>query len=318
MKALITGGSGFVGRALTRALLARGDDVDITGVDDQFDPGPLFPDAARRVRWFAVDARSDEQWDAALEATRPDLVFHLAAVSYPPDADRAPIATFDINALGVVRLLTAITRRRNAGILDPTIVVVGSGTQYGAHAAAEMPLDESAAQRPATIYAASKAAQELAALQHARATGARVVCTRSFNHSGAGQSEQYLLPALVGRVRGLARTNGRTLPLGNDAVRDFLHVDDVVAAYLLLAMHGVAGEVYNVSSGVGVSARTLAERVLLRAGVAADITTEPSLVRPTDIPVLVGSPAKLQRDTGWAPTKTHDDIIDDLLHASTD
>lgn len=318
MRALITGGSGFVGRSLTRALLARGDEVDVTGVDEAYDVSRFFADAEHRVRWSAVDARSEEQWDAALERSRPDVVFHLAGVSYPPDADRSPVATYDINALGVVRLLAAIQRRREAGTLDPTILVIGSGTQYGPHASSEMPLPESAEQRPTTVYAASKAAQELAALQYARASGARVICTRSFNHTGAGQSEQYLLPALVGRVRRLARSEARMLTLGNDAVRDFLHVDDVVAAYLLLAAHGVAGEVYNVSSGVGVSARTLAERVLLRAGVAADISTEPSLVRPTDIPVLIGSPAKLQHDTGWAPTRTHDDIIDDLLHASTD
>jgi GDP-D-mannose dehydratase len=52
--------------------------------------------------------------------------------------------------------------------------------------------------------------------------------------------------------------------------------------------------------------------------VTADISTEPSLVRATDVPVLIGSPAKLQRDTGWAPRKTYDDIIDDLLNATTD
>ena len=71
-------------------------------------------------------------------------------------------------------------------------------------------------------------------------------------------------------------------------------------------------------SGVGVSVRQLAERVLLRAGITADISTEPSLVRATDAPVLIGSPAKLTKETGWSPRKTYDDIIDDLLNATTD
>jgi GDP-4-dehydro-6-deoxy-D-mannose reductase len=95
-------------------------------------------------------------------------------------------------------------------------------------------------------------------------------------------------------------------------------VTDVVAAYLALVERGVPGETYNVASGAGISVRRLAEDILLRAGVTADISTDASLVRATDIPVLVGSPEKLMRDTGWVPRKTHGDIIDDLLHAATD
>ena len=72
------------------------------------------------------------------------------------------------------------------------------------------------------------------------------------------------------------------------------------------------------ASGVGVTVRQLAEDILLRAGVSADISTEASLVRETDITVMVGSSEKLKRDTGWVPRKTHADIIDDLLHAATD
>jgi GDP-4-dehydro-6-deoxy-D-mannose reductase len=96
-------------------------------------------------------------------------------------------------------------------------------------------------------------------------------------------------------------------------MRDYVHVDDVVDAYLSLAERGRPGESYNVASGRGVTARQLATDVLHRAGVRADISTDPALVRATDIPTLIGSPAKLARETGWAPRKTHLDIIDDLL-----
>jgi GDP-4-dehydro-6-deoxy-D-mannose reductase len=310
VRALITGGSGFVGSVLTRVLVARGDDVDITGVG--------HPVVTSPVRWFTVDSRDQEAIDAAIEQSRPDVVFHLAGVSFPPDAERAPADTYDVNTLGAVRLLGAIERRRRAGVIDPVVIIVGSGAQYGSHDASEMPLSETAMLRPATIYAASKAAQETAALQFALSGGMRVVCTRSFNHSGVGNGAQFLLPSLVSRVRRMAKAGPSPLTLGNDVIRDFLHVDDVVTAYLLLAERGRAGEVYNVCSGVGVSVRQLAERVLLRAGIAADISTEPSLMRASDAAVLIGSPAKLVRDTGWSPRKTHDDIIDDLLNAKAD
>jgi GDP-4-dehydro-6-deoxy-D-mannose reductase len=116
----------------------------------------------------------------------------------------------------------------------------------------------------------------------------------------------------------MRREPGGSFSIGNDVTRDYLHVEDVAAAYIALTERGRPGEVYNVCSGVGISVRDLARDVLLRAGLRPDISTDTSLVRATDIPVLVGSPAKLMRDTGWTPRKTHADIIDDLLNAATD
>ena len=143
-------------------------------------------------------------------------------------------------------------RKRGARALL-AVLVVGSAEQYGYHDASEMPLDETAAQRPLTLYAASKTAQEVAALQAHRSEGVRVVCTRSFSHSGPGQPAQFLLPSLVARALALPATGGE-LAIGNgDTVRDFLHVADVVEAYLALLELGEAGETYNVCSGDGIS-----------------------------------------------------------------
>ncbi|HXT15454.1 MAG TPA: GDP-mannose 4,6-dehydratase [Gemmatimonadaceae bacterium] len=319
MRALITGGGGFVGQWLARGLLARGDAVDLTGLGAAIrGPDILSRQERREVRWLPADMRDTEDVELVVQRSRPDVIVHLAGVSFPPDAERSPTTTYDVNALGAVRLLSAVRRQKSAGAVDPLVIIVGSGMQYGCHEPADMPLDERAVQRPTTIYAASKAAQEVAALQFHTSVGLRVIATRSFNHSGVGHGTQYLLPSLVGRVKRLAAGAEPRLVLGNDVVRDYLHVDDVVTAYLSLVERGQPGEVYNVASGRGVSVRQLAEDVLQRANVAAEISTDPSLTRASDIPVLIGSPAKLHEHTGWSPTKTHADIIDDLLHASTD
>jgi GDP-4-dehydro-6-deoxy-D-mannose reductase len=318
MRALITGGNGFVGQWLARALLARGDHVVAAGLQREPVHSVLRDDETRAIEWTVADVRSREQVERAIDSARPDVIFHLAGVSFPPDAERSPELAYDVNVLGAVRLLAAAARRRQAGDADPVILVVGSAVQYGRHDAAEMPLREDAELRPATVYGASKAAQEIAALQAFRHDGLRVIGVRAFNHSGVGHAPQYLLPSLVARARRIAAGAERALRLGNDVVRDYLHVEDVASAYLSLAERGRAGEIYNVASGSGIRTVELAREVLLRAGVAAEISSEPTLARASDIPTLVGSPAKLIHDTGWAPRKTHSDIIDDLLNAEAD
>lgn len=316
-RALVTGGTGFVGQWLARALLAGGSHVVALGLHPPAQ-GILSDEEKSAIEWLHGDVRDSDAIFRAIDAADPDVVFHLAGVSFVPEARDAPATAYEVNVLGAVRLLAEISRRRAAGAIDPAVLVIGSATQYGRHASAEMPLAEEAEQRPTDVYAASKAAQEVAALETQRGEGVKVICTRSFNHSGAGHPEHFLLPALVRRAIGLRESGKGELRLGNqESVRDYLHVADVVEAYLLLARKGVPGEVYNVCSGDGVTARDLAAEVLLRVGTTAEITTDPALVRGVDVPVLVGSPAKLQRATGWRPTRTRGDIIDDLIHAAT-
>ena len=92
--------------------------------------------------------------------------------------------------------------QRRAGTSDPVVLVVGSAEQYGRHEPTRCRSHEEAEQRPLTLYAASKAAQEVAALQAFRSEGVRVVCTRSFNHSGVGpRRSSFLLPAPRARAR---------------------------------------------------------------------------------------------------------------------
>ena len=266
-RVLLTGGGGFVGQWLTRALIERGDDVTLTGLGSLSDGPAVLTESERRgVRWVPADMRSQSDVDAMIEGSSADVIFHLAGVAFPPQADRDPATAYDINALGVARLLAVVARRRVAGVADPVVIVVGSAVQYGTHAAAEMPLVEEATQRPATIYAASKAAQELIALRDYYADGARVICTRSFNHSGPGHAAEYLLPSLVRRAKAIRRGESKGLTIGNDVIRDYLHVTDVAAAYLALAERGRPGEVYNVCSGTGVSVRQLADRCLASRG----------------------------------------------------
>jgi GDP-4-dehydro-6-deoxy-D-mannose reductase len=314
-RVLITGGSGFVGQWLSRLLLERGAAV-FGGTIEGAPGGALLSDKEKgAICWTQLDVLSEEDIGRALDASAPDWVIHLAGVAYPPEANASPVRAFEINALGAARLLWALAPRAKDS--NPRVLVVGSAEQYGPHQVSEYPLSETAAAHPLTAYAASKAAQELVALQIFRRTGLEVICTRSFNHSGPGHGESYLLPSLVRRARELPKSGG-TLRIGNSTPqRDFLHVNDVVDAYVRLLERGQPGEVYNVSSGRAMSVHDIAERVLKRSGTSAEIAVDPALVRPIDMPILVGDNAKLRRATGWTPHRSIDDIIDDLIHAET-
>ncbi len=299
-------------------MLARGWSVAGLTNAPLADDSLLGTEERAAVRWHEGDVRDRATIVRVLEAERPDVVVHLAGIAYVPAAGSDPGTTVEVNVAATARLVGEARLRRRAGTLDPVILVIGSGEQYGRHDAAEMPLAESAEQRPLTVYAATKAAQEMVALEAARSEGLRVVATRSFNHSGPGQAEHFLLPALVRRALRLRDEGGSVLPIGNTTpVRDILHVRDVVDAYLRLVERGTPGEAYNVASGRGWSVGDLAARVLERVGVPAALEPDPALVRAADVPILVGDAGKLRLATGWTPSLSCDDVIDDLIHAAT-
>ncbi len=316
MRALITGAAGFVGQWVSRELVERGWDVAGTSLEDP-PPSARPNDPLGSVRWHTADVRRGEALASLLDVTRPDAVLHLAGVAFVPAAQADPGAALEVNVIAVARLLAEVKRRRASGALDPVVLIIGSGEQYGRHDATELPLVESAEQRPHSVYAASKAAQEHVGLEAFRSAGVRVIATRSFNHSGVGQADHFVIPALVRRALALRTSGAGTLAVGNTAtVRDFLHVRDVARAYADLIDRGNAGEVYNVASGTGVAVGALAQRVLALVGVDAILNTDAALVRPADVPALIGDATKLRRATGWSPRFTLDSIIEDLIRAA--
>lgn len=324
MRALVTGAAGFVGQWLCGELLRRGWEVYGACLDAGAAApaagaaaGGLSAEEAEAVHWLSCNVTSHADLTNSLDSARPDAIFHLAGVSYLPDAGSDPAGALAVNTVSAARLLAELGQRRRTGTLDPVVLVVGSGEQYGRHAPEEQPLGEGAAQLPMSVYAASKAAQEVVALEAFRSDGIRVVATRPFNHSGRGQSPRFVIPALARRALVLRDTPGGVLPLGNSTpVRDFLHVADVVRAYVLLAERGKAGEVYNIASGRGVEIGELAARILTLAGADASLEVDPALVRPVDVPMLVGDPSKLAATTGWSVEHSLDSIIEEVIRAT--
>ncbi len=318
VRALITGAAGFVGGWLIQAMKQEKMRVFAMATNEQSGQSEDI------AEWLYGDIRDEKYVATAVKHAQADVIVHLAAISHLPTAAADPASAWDVNVTSAARLLTSVVRAREGGAADPVVLVIGSAEQYGRHGVektdnSEAPIRETAPQEPRTIYAATKCAQELLAMQYWRSDGLKVVAVRSFNHSGRGQEPRFLLPALVSRALALREApDPSPMMVGNTTpVRDFLHVSDVVAAYISLCKEGNPGEVYNVSSGRGYSVEQVLHKVLERVGIDAPIVEDPRLVRVVDVPYLVGNSDKLQHATGWRVTQSMDDIIDDLINAAT-
>jgi GDP-4-dehydro-6-deoxy-D-mannose reductase len=291
VKALVTGSNGFVGRELVAHLEAAGDEVvglDRSSGADVTDAGAIREIIARH---------------------RPRAVYHLAAVSHIGDSWSAPARVFRVNAEGTLNVLMAA---RDAGV--ERVLVVGSADEYGLVSEDDLPLSEEAPLRPITPYGASKVAAEYLALQAFLGDGLGALRVRSFNHTGPGQAEHFLVPALARRIAAAERDGRKQAPVGSlDPVRDFLDVADVVAAYRLLVERGVAGEAYNVCSGVGRSVAEVAETLLAMAHHAIELVPDPAMMRRLEVPRLVGDNTRLRATTGWSPTIPFEDTLAAIL-----
>jgi GDP-4-dehydro-6-deoxy-D-mannose reductase len=291
VRALLTGGNGFVGKHLAAALRARGDEVLTAGRagDGSVD--------------FPLEMTDAQSVHAAVEGAQPDVVFHLAAQAFVPEATRDPLATYEVNALGTARLFDALRALRDRPV--PRVVVVSSGEVYGAREPAEQPLRESLAPQPITTYAASKVASEAIALASARTYGISTIVTRAFNHIGPGQSDRFAVAAFARGLAAIAAGAKPVLEVGNlTARRDFLDVRDVVDAYIALAERGTSGEIYNVCSGLPVAIQEVLRQLIMLARVAVEVREDPARLRPSDVPLAYGDNAKLRAATGWQPRFT--------------
>jgi GDP-4-dehydro-6-deoxy-D-mannose reductase len=296
MRAAVTGSSGFVGSHLIPYLRSHGDEV--VTIDRSGTPPVDVTDAAE-VR-------------DVVRAARPDAVYHLAALSHVGRSWDAPETVFRVNAIGALNVLRACA---DAGV--ERVLVAGSADEYGAVGPDDLPLTEEAPIRPVTPYGASKAAADVLALQAFLGDGLGTLRVRAFNHTGPGQSTSMLVPGLAQRIADAERAAGSKVDVGRlDVVRDLSDVRDVVRAYRLLVEHGTPGEAYNVCSGRGVTVRDVADTLLSMSDAPLELVVDPELVRPVDVPRLVGDPGRLRAATGWEPEIPLDDTLRDVLTAA--
>jgi GDP-4-dehydro-6-deoxy-D-mannose reductase len=308
---LLTGGAGFVGSYLSKALAATYPDAMRTVL---VRPGDRFNGAD----WgsIAADLLDESAIDSAVRELKPDLVVHLAGQASVGHALAEAELTWRLNFCGSFNLAVALARHsRGVTVLFPSsISVYGASFRSGA-------VEETTALRPLDAYGRSKAAAE-AMFGDVLAPDARLIIARPVNHSGPRQnSAAFVLASIASQIAGIE--SGRLEPrlhVGDlSKARDFLDVRDVVAAYLaLIAASDKFRDrvsVFNVASGQAHTIKSLLDGLRSRAKRAFEVVVDERLLRPanTDLQCVASHAEALRAVTGWAPRHSIDDMLQSLL-----
>jgi GDP-4-dehydro-6-deoxy-D-mannose reductase len=283
-RALVTGGTGFLGSHLARELAENGFDVRAVG-----SPGGdvTDPEAMRRL----------------VAEARPTHVFQLAGVRE---------GTLDellrVNVYGTVNLLEAVATEAQTA----RTVVVGSAAEYGE--ATREPVDEDHPLQPRTDYGVAKAAQELAAVAVAARRGLYVTRVRLFNLLGPGEPTSFVASAIAARIAAIqSGTASPPLRTGDLTTRrDFVDIRDAARALRLAATRGAGGAVYNVCSGRATPIRTLVDELLALAGLDVPVESDAGSAA-LNVRGYAGTAERLRAATGWEPERSLAGSLADVL-----
>ena len=314
MRCLITGLSGFAGSHLAEYYLELGWEVIGTRrVRSRLDNiEHILPD----ITLLECELTDPHAVKTLLREAKPDRIHYLAATAFVPSSWIAPEATFQNNTLAVCHLLEAIRTE----LPDCPCHFSGSSEEYGLVHPDETPITENNPLQPSSPYGVSKVAADLLCQQYYRSYGLPIIITRAFNHEGQRRGEDYVLSNFCKQAAQFvaAAPNGNPLPsvlkVGDlSSIRDFTHVKDMVRAYALAIEKCEPGTPFNICSGSGITIGDALDLILKEAGLTGlvHIKQDPTRMRPSDVPLLIGDCTRFRNATGWKPHYGIHEIIRD-------
>jgi GDP-4-dehydro-6-deoxy-D-mannose reductase len=294
---LVTGADGFVGRHLRPVLATAFPGAEIQGTG-------------------GVDITNRAAVFAAVAAALPTVCVHLAGIAAVGQALADQPRAWAVNLHGALNLADAIL----AHAPDCRLIFISSAEVYGGSFKAGVALDETAALAPMNLYAATKAAAELA-LGAMAGNGLRLLRLRPFNHTGPGQAEAFVVPAFAGQI---ARIEAGLAPpvIAVGALRparDFLDVRDVCAAYAACVQRaGMLPDnaVLNIASGRAVMIGDILQMLLDQARVKIAVEEDPARLRAVEIERAVGDAGLAERLLGWRPRIALEETLAGVLAAA--
>lgn len=297
-RALITGINGFAGPYLKEELEQNGYTVFGLGTEAHEEQG----------RYFQADITDKKRVEEVIHEIYPTYVFHLAGISSPPFAEKNSELTQAVNVEGTRNLLESCVALGNS----PRILIVGSSYVYGEPQ--YLPIDEKHSLQGTGVYTQSRIAQEELAKSYMNYLS--LIITRSFNHTGPGQSDTFVVPKIVKQALEVQRGLRRELAMGNmDVKRDITHVRDVISAYRLLLEQPRTGVISNVCRGESIALKDIVEyvRVLTRCD-EMPVAVNSDFMRSGDAPDIYGSTALLRTLIDWQPRFDYQAMIADVYY----
>ena len=295
MRAMVTGGAGFIGSNLVDRLLAEGHDVEVV---DDLSTGSLANLADARalgsaMRFHNLDVRSGDLVDL-VRHRRPEVIFHLAAQADVRVSVERPVFDAEVNILGTIQVLEGA----RAGGTAKIVFAASGGTLYGEPDGSDLPVDEHQPHKPLSPYGVSKksaidylvAYRELHGIEFTALALANVYGPRQDPHGEAGVVAIFAGNLVAGRPCVVFGDGSQT--------RDYVFVDDVVDAFARAARHG-GGLVMNIGTGQETSVSKLYEIVAKACG--SDLKARPAPARPGEVQRSALDPRRAGLHLGWKP-----------------
>lgn len=311
MHTLVTGANGFVGQHLLPHLVGAGDTVcacyfpaSAAPAGSAASPGGARVAAAQSasIEWRLLDITSAQACAELIRDQKPDVIYHLAGVSFVPQAEDEFLGALAANVAGVDNLL----RAAHAAERDIRFIMAGSADVYGKVPLAELPVHEQTVPRPVNAYSTTKLMAEIVADRWHRLGRVAATVLRPFNHIGPGQDARFVVPGFARQLAAIAqRKQAPQIKVGNlSARKDFTDVRDVVCAYRLAALRKPPADApgrYVICSGRSVAVQEILDGLIAVSGVEVQVVQDPARMRPAEVPELYGSFAKAEAELGWRP-----------------
>lgn len=267
-----------------------------------------------KILFVPLDLNDVSSCFRVLREYHPDYIYHLAAQSYVPDSYDYPLETIRTNTLGTCNLLEAI---RMVGYYDPVVHVCSSSEVYGKVNQDQVPIKENCPFNPSNPYAVGKAGADLAALMYWTNYGIKTIRTRMFTHTSGRRTMMSAECAFAKQIAEIEKgVRNPILYHGNlNSIRTWADARDAVRAYYILVRKCKPGEVYNIGGNIQKTIGEMLEYLLSISPIGRSIKKHPDkkLFRPYDVDLQIPDVTKFKNETGWEPTYTFEDTMQDVL-----
>lgn len=307
-RALITGVLGSGGSYMAEHILESHPGVQVHGIA-RWHSARRHADALDKVILHECDLMDFGSVVAALEASRPDAIFHLASHANVRASFETPGVVLANNVLGTSNLFEAVRRLR----LGPVIQLCSTSEVYGQVNPKDVPIREEAPLRPVSPYAVSKTAQDLLGWSYFKSFGLRIIRTRMFAYLNPRRTDLFAT-SFARQVAWIEQGLQKELRHGNlGSVRTFIDVRDAMRAYWEAIVHGRPGEAYNIGGNTTMTVGECLKRLIAMSRVRIKTRQDPALMRPADVTLQIPCVDKFVAATGWRPRYGFDESLKQLL-----